>query len=77
MFGHAELYGSDKLPALDDNIEYWLFLGEPIDTDIIIQLEDMDYEPELIVDNGYIGTGVVWIYKVVPKEEKDRKYGEI
>ena len=47
--------------------EYWLFLGEPISEQLTVRLETMGYEPELVVDNGVIGLGSMWVYKAVTR----------
>ncbi len=65
LFGQAQWWGPAEIPELDDNIQYWLFLGEPISKEITDHLEDLGYGAELIVDNGFIGTGSVWIYKAI------------
>lgn len=72
LFGSAEWWGPEQLPELDGNTEYWLFLGEPISEEVMVRLEDMDYEYELIVDYGFTGTGDAWIYKAVPKTLKEK-----
>lgn len=69
LFGQAEWWGPAEIPELDENIQYWLFLEEPKSEEITVHLEDMGYETELMVDYGFIGTGSVWIYKVIPKAE--------
>lgn len=48
--------------------------GTPISEEATGRLGEMDYEPELVVDCGYIGTGDVWVYKVVPKYRKGERW---
>lgn len=65
LFGHSEWWGSADLSELDSNVQYWLFLSKPITDDISQCLNEQSKTTELIVDNGYIGTGNVWVYKVI------------
>lgn len=67
LFGHEEWWGPVELPELDSETQYWLFLAAPISDNVSENLDNQDKQAELIVDNGYIGTGNVWIYKVINK----------
>ena len=62
LFGHAEWWGPLEIPELDPNVDYWLFLSNPISDDIVSNLNGQGYNAEIVVDNGFIGTGNVWIY---------------
>ena len=68
LFGQAGWWGTVELPWLGGGYtEYWLFLGEPISEQLTVRLETMGYEPELVVDNGVIGLGSMWVYKAVTR----------
>lgn len=69
LFGHLEYWGTEKLPELDLSIENWLFLSAPISDKIKTDLINQSVSAELVVDCGYIGTGNVWIYKIVKVDE--------
>lgn len=61
-------WGLKELPELDSETQYWLFLSQPVSKDITINLENQAKKTELVIDNGYIGTGDVWVYKVIDIE---------
>lgn len=67
LFGHKEWWGTEELPVLGDNMQYWLFLGSPISKNILDNLNNQNKKASLIVDRGYIGTGDAWIYKIDAK----------
>ncbi len=71
LFGCAKWWGTVEIPALDRDMDHWLFLGAPVSEEVTSHLGDMGYGLELVVDCGYIGTGDVWIYKVVPEVEDE------
>ena len=64
LFGHVEWWGPEDLSDLDSKTQYWLFMSAPITDSIIANLSEQGKAAELIVDDGYIGTGNVWVYKV-------------
>ncbi len=50
---------------MDMEHDNWLFLKEPITDEITAQLEESNYDAELIVKNGYINAGGgLWIYRI-------------
>ena len=61
-------WGLKALPELDSETQYWLFLSQPVSEDITLNLENQAKKAELVIDNGYIGTGDVWVYKVIDIE---------
>ncbi|MEE0861708.1 MAG: hypothetical protein U0L79_01880 [Lachnospiraceae bacterium] len=70
-FGPSRLWGCPvELPRLSKENDYWLFLGGPISNNIIENLANQQMKAELIVDKGYIGTGDVWVYKVIKLEDE-------
>lgn len=69
LFGHTEWWRLVELPELDEEKDYWLFLGAPISEGVTVRLREMGYESEIVVDRGFIGTGNVWVYKAVPETE--------
>lgn len=69
LFGHPEWeWGIDEIPKLDSGIDYWLFLGESISEDIFNNLSSQSRTVIPVVEQGYIGTGDVWIYRIVDVE---------
>lgn len=68
LFGHAEWWGPADLSDLDTETKYWLFLSQPIYESITANLNEQGKSAEMIVDNGYIWAGNIWIYKVVNVE---------
>lgn len=64
LFGQPEWWGTLELPELTSDVEYWLFLSAPISEDIQDNLRAQDRSADMIVENGYIGTGNVWIYRI-------------
>ena len=71
LFGHAEWWGPAELPVLDNSYDYWLFLQEPISDAIILNLSNQGRHANLIVDNGYMGVGNMWIYQIVDGKIKE------
>ena len=68
LFGHDEWWGPAELPELDiKKTDFWLFLGNPISEEVARNLRDQELDVEIVVDKGYIGTGDVWIYKIIQK----------
>ena len=65
LFGYAEWWGPIELPEFDTSVDYWLFLSSPISDHILDNLHNQNCDAKLVVENGFIGTGSVWIYKVV------------
>lgn len=65
LFGHAEWWGPLKITNLNPNTDYWLFLGTPISEEVTEDLNSQNYQAELVVDQGFIGTGDVWVYRVI------------
>lgn len=61
-------WGAKELPELDGDMQYWLFIAEPVSEDILTNLEKQGKTVEVVSENGYIGTGDVWIYKVIDAE---------
>lgn len=70
LFGHEEWWGPIELPHLDEQTTYYLFLSQPITQSIQNNLKLQNRSADLIVDNGYIGTGAVWVY-YVPASNND------
>lgn len=68
LFGHPE-WGNwglpERLTNLDRQRQYWLFLSSPITKQIVEDLKVQNLSAQLIVNNGFIGTGDVWVYKVI------------
>lgn len=64
LFGHKERWGPEKLPILDKSKNFYLFLSNPISNELKENLKHQSREYEILVENGYIGTGAVWVYKV-------------
>ncbi len=64
MFGRSEWIGPAELPLLDDSYTNWLFLSESISDDICDNLLAQGKKAELVVNNGFIGTSNVYIYRV-------------
>ncbi len=65
LFGHAEWWGPDEIPVLDDSYSYWLFLSDIISEDVQDNLYKQGKKVEMVVDHGFIGTGNVYIYKII------------
>lgn len=65
LFGHPEWWGPTKLENLDSNIQYWLFLSAPIYEDVLNNIDELYCHVDMVVDSGFIGTGNVWVYKIV------------
>ena len=64
LFGHKEWWGPVSLPILDKSKNFYLFLSNPISIELKENLKHQSREYEILVENGYIGTGAVWVYKV-------------
>lgn len=67
LFGHPEWGGwgqPERLKNLDTKRQYWLFLSSPISNQIKEDLASQNLTSSLLVDNGYIGTGNVWVYNI-------------
>lgn len=62
-----EYFIGTSLPQFCFDMENWLFLSTPITDEMINTLELQNCKADLFVENGFIGTGDVWIYKVVEK----------
>ena len=71
LFGQPNLWGPAELPVLDDSYEYWLFLQEPISDAIIQNLSNQGRRANIIVDQGCMGVGNMWIYQVTDEELKE------
>ncbi len=65
LFGQEKWWGPAELPKLDSEREYWLFLSKPISDEITQNLNAQKCSAKLVVNNGYIGVGNVWIYRIV------------
>lgn len=63
------LFSGMELPEFNHDLNNWLFLSQPISDGIIESLKEENYTAKTIVENGYIGTGSVWIYKLVEESE--------
>lgn len=63
------LCSNTEFPEFDSNIDNWLFLSQPISDDAIKSLESQKYVVKAVIENGFIGTGNVWIYKIVGETE--------
>lgn len=70
LFGQPSWGSELELPSLDSAKENWLFLGNPISETVMLNLQAQNKNVELVVDYGYIGTGNVWIYRVVEAIEE-------
>lgn len=55
----------EEFPEFDLSMGNWLFLSKPASEDIMKGLGNQGCDVEIVVENGYIGTGCVWVYKVV------------
>ena len=64
LFGHKEWWRPVSLPILDKSKNFYLFLSNPISSELKENLKHQSREYEILVENGYIGTGAVWVYKV-------------
>ena len=64
LFGHKEWWGPVSLPILDKSKNFYLFLSNPISDELKEYLKHQAREYEILVENGYIGTGAVYVYKV-------------
>lgn len=64
LFGHKEWWGPVSLPILDKSKNFYLFLSNPISIELKENLKHQSREYEILVENGYIGTGAVWVYKI-------------
>lgn len=65
LVGQTHMWGVADLSNLDPNTQYWLFLTKPISKDYIDSLTEQKMVANLVVNQGYIGTRDMWIYKVV------------
>ena len=68
LFGHDEWWGPHDLSGLDSDVQYWLFLSNPISETVKEDLNNQGKYADIVVENGYIGTGNVWVYKVINQE---------
>lgn len=64
LFGHKEWWGPVNLPILDKSKNFYLFLSNPISEELKENLKHQGREYKILVENGYIGTGAVWVYKI-------------
>lgn len=71
LFGRTDFWGTAEIPELDKTIDNWLFLSAPISEAIRSQLAEQQSSEQLVVDHGFIGTGDVWIYRIVDIDEED------
>lgn len=63
------LFGGEELPEFSFDVNNWLYLGEPISDGLLENLKRQNCHAELVVENGYIGTGDVWVYKVIEDQK--------
>ncbi|SFS83097.1 Dolichyl-phosphate-mannose-protein mannosyltransferase [Succinivibrio dextrinosolvens] len=71
LFGHLELgnWGlPERLTNLDTKQQYWLFLSSPISNQIEEDLKAQNLSTRLAIENGFIGTGNVWVYEVIKNQ---------
>lgn len=79
LLGYTERGGTSEKEAfldLDKGTDYWLFLENPISVEVSENLDDQNLTAQLVVDMGFIGTGNVWIYKIVDEGKEKVTAGE-
>ena len=64
FLGESFLDGEAALPELNADTQNWLFLSAPVTEEVTAALGSQQMTAEPVVENGYIGTGNVWIYRV-------------
>ena len=75
LFGDDPYCNTKELPELDKSVNNWLFLTEPISDEIQDNLEGQGLCAKLVLEDGYLGEGNLWIYRLVDNSEYDYYYG--
>lgn len=58
------LININDIPDIDISYDNWLFLSEPIEDETKDKIYEQNLTIKTISENGFIGTGAVWIYKL-------------
>lgn len=66
----CELIALDAIPELDPGTTYWFFLTERDGMENAgAQLIEQGFDYEMVIDNGYLGSNTVCVYKVVHERD--------